>query len=105
LKEYNQLVHSLELIIDPDINQFLHNKTQAQKSIKDLEQQQEDKQLELRELENEKTEIKNGIIELMDNIQTLQRNQNNITGRVPVFAMKFCYILVPVNMKFLSLPS
>ncbi|TID63549.1 ATP-binding protein [Acinetobacter junii] len=82
LKEYNQLVHSLELIIDPDINQFLHNKTQAQKSIKDLEQQQEDKQLELRELENEKTEIKNGIIELMDNIQTLQRNQNNITGRV-----------------------
>ncbi|MFW2153929.1 hypothetical protein, partial [Acinetobacter gyllenbergii] len=61
LEEYNQLVRSLELIIDPDTNQFLDNKTQAQKSIKDLEQQQQDKQLELRELENEKTDIKHNI--------------------------------------------
>lgn len=82
LEEYNQLICSLELTLNPDINQFLHNKTQAQKSAKDLEQQQQDKQLELRELENEKTDIQRGISELMENIQTLQRNQNNITGRV-----------------------
>ncbi|QPF34886.1 hypothetical protein H0S57_16020 [Acinetobacter johnsonii] len=82
LEEYNQLVRSLKLMIDPDTNQFLDNKTQAQKSTKDLEQQQQDKQLELRELENEKIDIKDNISELVDNIQTLQRNQNNITGRV-----------------------
>ncbi|MFV5491887.1 SbcC/MukB-like Walker B domain-containing protein [Acinetobacter sp. ASP199] len=82
LEEYNQLVCSLGLILNPDINQFLHNKTQAQKSAKDLEQQQQDKQLELRKLENEKIDIQRGISELMENIQTLQRNQNNITGRV-----------------------
>ncbi|WP_213072557.1 ATP-binding protein [Acinetobacter tianfuensis] len=44
LVEYNQLARSLGLILNPDINQFLHNKTQVQKSAKDLEQQQQDQQ-------------------------------------------------------------
>lgn len=81
LKVYNQLALSLELLINPNVDQFQQNRTRAQQSTDNTEHTLQNQQQKLRSLENHKDEIKKNIDELIWSIQILQKNQNNITSR------------------------
>lgn len=82
LKEYNQFANAIKLIQDPEPKQFLQNTAQAQKLIKETEQQLQIKQENLRKLETHKIKINEEIEEIVQSVKIMQQNQNNITGRV-----------------------
>ncbi len=81
LDDYNKISQTIGLNINPNEETFNHNRERA-KQIKQSTQQKIDYESEnLRALKNKDDELTMSTEDLVNTIQTLQRNKNNIAGR------------------------
>lgn len=82
LVQYNLLAGGLKLLQNPEANQFLQNIAQAKNIVEVSEQKTTDLQTRLPQLQTDQLQLPKDIQDVVQNIQVLQRNQNNITGHV-----------------------
>jgi uncharacterized protein YPO0396 len=82
LDEYNKIAQNIELNTNPSEETFITNREIA-KQLKQSTQQKIDEESEnLRALKNKDDELTEVTEELVNTIKTLQKNKNNISGRV-----------------------
>lgn len=82
LDEYNKIAQNIELNTNPSEETFITNREIA-KQLKQSTQQKIDEEGEnLRALKNKDDELTEVTEELVNTIKTLQKNKNNISGRV-----------------------
>ncbi|MDW5288868.1 ATP-binding protein [Formosa sp. PL04] len=82
LDNYNKISQFVKLITNPDEDTFLSNRKKANELKQSTELKIEDENENLRALKNKADELESLTDDLVKTIQTLQRNKNNITGRV-----------------------
>ena len=82
LNNYNKLAQSLELNTNPGEETFKTNREQSKQRKIDLETERLAKDEALRLTKNELDDVKNDIEDRVETIKSLQKNKNNITGRV-----------------------
>lgn len=81
LDDYNKIAQSIKLNTHPSEETFIENREKA-KQLKLSTQQNIDEENEnLRAFKNEDDKLKKDTEELVNTIQTLQKNKNNIAGR------------------------
>jgi uncharacterized protein YPO0396 len=82
LDDYNKSAQNLELNLNPSEEIFINNREKA-KELKQSTQIKIDKEIEnLRALKNTADDLEESTNELVNTIRTLQKNKNNIAGRV-----------------------
>ena len=82
LEDYNSIAQKIKLPTNPSEETFIENREKA-KQLKQITQQKiEDESENLRALKNKEDELNDSTNELVNTIQTLQKNKNNIAGRV-----------------------
>jgi uncharacterized protein YPO0396 len=82
LDQYNKIAQGIEFNTNPSEENFKHNRETAgaKKSILENDRLENDEKLRL--AKNQQDDIKNQIDEGIETIKSLQKNKNNITGRV-----------------------
>ncbi|MCA5004950.1 ATP-binding protein [Sphingobacterium bovistauri] len=81
LDDYNKIAQNINININPSEETFIENREKA-KQLKQSTQQNIDEENEnLRAFKNEEDKLKQDTEELVNIIQTLQKNKNNIAGR------------------------
>ncbi len=82
LDDYNKIAQDIELNTKPSESAFIANREKA-KQLKQTTQQKIDDQSEnLRGLKNKADDLESAIVDLVNTIRILQKNKNNIAGRV-----------------------
>lgn len=81
-QEYNQTAQSLALTLDPSRDEFENNRKQAENQNQIKHQELAELNEEHRKLKNTEEDIHQHIQEDIDRIQELEKNKNNISGRV-----------------------
>jgi uncharacterized protein YPO0396 len=81
LDDYNKIAQSIEFNTNPSEVTFNTNREKAKKLKQNTQQQIDDESENLRELKNKDDNFKLSTEELVNTIQTLQKNKNNIAGR------------------------
>lgn len=81
LEDYNKIVQVIGLSINPTHEGFNNNRVKSKQLKQNTEQKIKDESELLRSLKNKGDELAKSTNELVDTIQTLQRNKNNIAGR------------------------
>ena len=82
LDKYNEIAHKVKLPENPTEETFIKNREISQKKKNELDIVVERRNEELRHAKNDADSIKNQIEENIGTIDSLKRNQNNISGRV-----------------------
>ncbi|MCO6173632.1 hypothetical protein NHF50_01095 [Flavobacterium sp. NRK F10] len=82
LDDYNKIAQNIELNTDPSEETFNTNRENAKQLKQTTQQKIEEENKNLRGLENNGDELEKSTNELVKTIQTLQKNKNNIAGRV-----------------------
>jgi uncharacterized protein YPO0396 len=81
LDEYNNIAQNIELTANPSEPTFVENREKAKDLKQSAQLKIDDENKKLRSLENEEDKLKQGTVDLVNTIQTLQKNKNNIAGR------------------------
>lgn len=82
LDEYNKIAQNIELNTNPSEETFITNRERAKQLKQSTQQKIDDESENLRALKNKDDELTEVTEELVNTIQTLQKNKNNIAGRV-----------------------
>jgi len=82
LDDYNRIAQSIELNTNPSEETFAANRERAKQLKQSTQQKIDDESENLRGLKNKDDELTESTKELVNTIQTLQKNKNNIAGRV-----------------------
>ncbi len=82
LDEYNKIAQNIELNTNPSEETFITNREVAKQLKQGTQQKIDDESENLRALKNKDDELTEVTEELVNTIQTLQKNKNNIAGRV-----------------------
>jgi uncharacterized protein YPO0396 len=82
LNDYNKIALSIELTTNPIKETFIKNREKAKQLKQSTQQKIEEESENLRLLKNKADDFENSTNELVSTIQTLQKNKNNIAGRV-----------------------
>ena len=81
LDEYNKIAQSIELNTNPSEEVFNINREKAKQLKQNTQHKIDDESENLRALKNKDDELIKSTEELVNTIQTLQKNKNNIAGR------------------------
>ena len=82
LEEYNSIAQKINLSTNPSEETFVYNREIAKQLKQSTQQNIDDESESLRALKNREDELTESTNELVNTIQTLQKNKNNIAGRV-----------------------
>lgn len=82
LDDYNKIAQSIDLSTNPSESTFAESREKAKLLKQSTQQKMDDESENIRALKNKEDELNRTIDELVSDIQTLQKNKNNITGRV-----------------------
>ncbi len=81
LDDYNKIAQAVDLPTNPSEEIFSTNREKAKQLKQNTQQKIDDESENLRALKNKDDEFKISTEELVNTIQTLQKNKNNIAGR------------------------
>lgn len=81
LDDYNKIAQSIDLNTNPSEETFITNREKAKQLKQDTQQKIDEESENLRALKNKDDELTKSTEELVNTIQTLQKNKNNIAGR------------------------
>lgn len=82
LEDYNSIAQKIKLPTSPSEEAFVENRENAKQLKQSTQQKIENESENLRALKNKEDELTESTNELVKTIQTLQKNKNNIAGRV-----------------------
>jgi uncharacterized protein YPO0396 len=82
LDDYNKIAQTIELKTNPSEETFNENRERAKQLKQTTQHKIEEENENLRRLKNEEDRLKQDTEDLVTTIQTLQKNKNNIAGRV-----------------------
>ncbi len=82
LDSYNKIAEKIELPGNPGEKTFVQNRENAKLKRSELEQLRNKENEKARQAKNRRDELKQKIREAVETIKVLQKNKNNITGRV-----------------------
>ncbi|MBB3123305.1 uncharacterized protein YPO0396 [Mesoflavibacter sabulilitoris] len=82
LDDYNNIAQKIKLPTNPSEETFTENREDAKQLKQSTQQKIENESENLRGLKNKEDELTESTNELVKTIQTLQKNKNNIAGRV-----------------------
>ena len=82
LDDYNKVAGSIEFQHNPDEHTFMENREKAKQLKQTTQQKIEEESENLRLLKNKSDNLEERIVEVVNTIQTLQKNKNNIAGSV-----------------------
>jgi uncharacterized protein YPO0396 len=82
LEEYNKIAQRIELSLNPNIDVFKENRETAKSKKNEYQLKIDAENKNLRRLENEEEILVKESDEVVATIQALQKNKNNISGRV-----------------------
>ena len=81
LDDYNKIAQNIELNTNPSEETFNTNREKAKQLKQEKQQKIEEENENLRALKNKEDELTKSTEDLVNTIQTLQKNKNNIAGR------------------------
>ena len=81
LDDYNKIAQSIELTTNPSEETFSVNREKAKQLKQSTQQKIDDESENLRASKNKEDELTKSTDDLVNTIQTLQKNKNNIAGR------------------------
>ena len=81
LDDYNSIAQSIDLNTNPNEETYIANREKAKQIKQSTQQRIEEEGENLRALKNKDDEFTESTEELVNTIQTLQKNKNNIAGR------------------------
>lgn len=81
LDDYNSIAQSIDLNTNPNEETYIANREKAKQIKQSTQQRIDDEGENLRALKNRDDEFTESTDELVNTIQTLQKNKNNIAGR------------------------
>ncbi|HRD58198.1 MAG TPA: SbcC/MukB-like Walker B domain-containing protein [Ferruginibacter sp.] len=81
LDDYNQIAQNIELNTNPSEEIFNINREKAKQLKQSTQQKIDDESENLRALKNKEDELTKSTDDIVNTIQTLQKNKNNIAGR------------------------
>lgn len=81
LDDYNKIAQSIKLNTNPSEENFIENRERAKQLKQSTQQNIEEENENLRILKNKDDELTTSTNDLVNTIQTLQKNKNNIAGR------------------------
>lgn len=81
LDDYNKIAHHIEFNTNPSEETFKVNREKAKELKQTTQSKIEDESENLRALKNKEDDLTKSTGELVNTIQTLQKNKNNIAGR------------------------
>ncbi len=82
LDDYNKAAQNLELNLNPSEDVFTYNREKAKELKQSTQEKINEESENLRALKNKEDELTESTNKLVSTIQTLQKNKNNIAGRV-----------------------
>lgn len=82
LDDYNKIAQSISLNTNPNKETFTSNREKAKKLKQETQEKIEDESENLRLLKNKADDYETSTDDIVNTIKTLQRNKNNIVGRV-----------------------
>lgn len=82
LEDYNKITQNIALSTSPSEAVFTENREKAKQLKQSTQQKIDDESENLRTLKNNADDLEKSTNELVTTIQTLQKNKNNIAGRV-----------------------
>ncbi len=101
LNDYNKIAQRINFSLNPDENTFIEKRELAKEKKKEYEQKIELETENLRQLKNKKDVINEEMQSLIRTIKALQKNKNNISGRVAAIREE---ILAQINATRLEIP-
>lgn len=82
LEEYNSIAQKIKLPTNPSEETLVDNREKAKQLKQSTQQNIDVENKKLRSLENDEDKLKQDTEDIVNTIQTLQKNKNNIAGRV-----------------------
>ncbi|GJQ60963.1 MAG: ATP-binding protein [Melioribacteraceae bacterium] len=82
LDDYNKIAQRIGLTTNPGEQTFSANREKAKLFKQDIQQKIDDENENFRALKNKEDELAESTVEVVKTIKTLQKNKNNIAGRV-----------------------